>query len=138
MTTFADKKIVRTRILIIDAPSILREGIASLVSMQPDMLLVGSAGEQASALGMFRSCNPDIALIDVQFGQMNGVDPIREIRGEFPQARIVALADRSRSRCIHAEKRATAGTAGSGSRGACGKTPRITLDRIGTGATRSR
>jgi DNA-binding NarL/FixJ family response regulator len=62
--------------------------------MQPDMVLVAGAGENDNALELFRRHTPDIALIDVQLNPMNGMGAISAIRSEFPQARIVALANR--------------------------------------------
>jgi DNA-binding NarL/FixJ family response regulator len=93
MTT-VDAQNLRTRILLIDEPSIMREGLAALISMQPDMLLVGSDQRNAGALDVFRDCAPDIVIVDVHTPDVRGVDAIGAVRREFPSARIVALSNR--------------------------------------------
>lgn len=84
----------RTRILIVDEPSILREGIASLISMQPDMLLVGDAREVDDVPAAIRTHAPDVVLIDLQATIVQGIDSIGVLRREFPATRIVALGHR--------------------------------------------
>lgn len=69
----------------------LREGIAAVVSPQPDMELVGEAEDGAQAVEAYRKLRPDITLMDLQMPTLNGVEAIIQIRREFPQARIIVL-----------------------------------------------
>ncbi len=69
----------------------LREGIASVVHPQVDMLLVGEAEDGAQAVEAFRRLRPDVTLMDLQMPNLNGVDAIIHIRREFPAARIIVL-----------------------------------------------
>jgi two-component system NarL family response regulator len=55
------------------------------------MEVVGSAATGEAAIELFRRRQPDVTLMDLQLGQMSGVEAIRAIRRESPQARIVAL-----------------------------------------------
>jgi DNA-binding NarL/FixJ family response regulator len=69
----------------------LREGLASVLEAQPDMVLVGEAATGREAIESFRTLRPDVTLMDLQMPDMNGIDAINAIRGEFPDARIVVL-----------------------------------------------
>lgn len=79
------------RILAVDDHALLREGIAGLVAGQPDMSLVAQASNGREAIHQFRAHRPDITLMDLQMPEMNGVDAMIAIRGEFPDARIIIL-----------------------------------------------
>ena len=79
------------RILAVDDHALLREGIAALVGGQPDMEIVAEASDGREALKQFRTHQPDITLMDIQMPEMNGVDAIIAIRGEFHEARIIVL-----------------------------------------------
>ena len=79
------------RILAVDDHALLREGIAGLVAGQSDMSLVAQASNGREAIHQFRTHRPDITLMDLQMPEMNGLDAIIAIRGEFPEARIIVL-----------------------------------------------
>ena len=79
------------RILAVDDHALVREGIAVLVGTQPDMTLVAEASNGREAIQQFRTHRPDVTLMDLQMPEMNGLDAIIAIRGEFPDAKIVVL-----------------------------------------------
>jgi len=79
------------RILTVDDHVLVREGIAVLLSNEPDMALVAEASNGREAVQQFRAHRPDITLMDLQMPEMNGLDAITAIRGEFPDAKIVVL-----------------------------------------------
>jgi len=79
------------RILLADDHPLLRDGVAGLVADQTDMELVGEACSGREAIEQFRKHRPDVTLMDLQMPEMNGIDAILAIRGEFPEARIVVL-----------------------------------------------
>src|SRR2546425_1560282 len=79
------------RILTVDDHPLLREGIAGLVADQSDMSLVAEASDGREAIQQFRAHRPDVALMDIQMPDMNGLDAIIAIRNEFPEARIIVL-----------------------------------------------
>ena len=81
----------RIRILCVDDHPIVRQGIAGLVGVQPDMALVAEASNGREAVHQFRALKPDVTLMDLQMPEMGGLDAISAIRGEFPEARIIVL-----------------------------------------------
>jgi DNA-binding NarL/FixJ family response regulator len=81
----------RIRILCVDDHPVVRQGIAGLIALQPDMILVGEAADGRQAIQHFRTDRPDVTLMDLQMPEMNGVDAIMAIRGEEADARIIVL-----------------------------------------------
>jgi len=79
------------RVLAADDHAIVRDGIARLIRTQSDMQLVAEASDGREAVAQFRNHHPDVTLMDLQMPDMNGIDAINAIRGEFPEARIVVL-----------------------------------------------
>ena len=84
-----DRKSIR--ILTVDDHPMVRNGIAGLVADQTDMVLVGEAANGREAIQQFRVHKPDVALMDLQMPELNGVDATIAIRDEFPEARIIVL-----------------------------------------------
>jgi two-component system, NarL family, response regulator len=79
------------RILTVDDHQLLREGIAAVLESQEDMKLVAQASNGREAVDNFRRLRPDVTLMDLRMPDMSGIEAITEIRGEFPDARIVVL-----------------------------------------------
>ena len=79
------------RILAVDDHPLVRNGISALVSGQSDMKLVGEASNGREAIQQFREHRPDVTLMDLQMPEINGLDAIIAIHGEFPEARIIVL-----------------------------------------------
>ena len=79
------------RILAVDDHPTFRLGIAGLVAAQSDMCLVAEAANGQEAIQQFRAHLPDVTLMDLQMPEMNGLDAMIAIRGEFPDARMIVL-----------------------------------------------
>src|ERR1700750_2295718 len=81
----------RIRILSVDDHALLRDGVAALLAGQPDMMLVAEGSNGREAIEQFRKHRPDVTLMDLQMPEINGVDAMIAICGEFPDARIIVL-----------------------------------------------
>jgi DNA-binding NarL/FixJ family response regulator len=79
------------RILAVDDHPVVRQGIAGLLGVHSDMSLVAEASNGREAIQQFRTHHPDVTLMDLQMPEMNGLDAIIAIRGEFPESRIIVL-----------------------------------------------
>jgi DNA-binding NarL/FixJ family response regulator len=79
------------RILSVDDHPLIRQGVAGFVATQADMNLIAEAANGREAIQQFRRHRPDITLMDLQMPEMDGLDAIIAIRGEFPEARIIVL-----------------------------------------------
>jgi len=79
------------RIMTVDDHPVLRQGIAALIADQPDLTLVAEATNGREAIQQFRAHCPDVTLMDLQMPEMNGLDAMIAIRGEFADARIIVL-----------------------------------------------
>lgn len=79
------------RILTVDDHPVVRDGVARVLALQPDMEVVGEAETGMQAVERFRLLQPDIILMDIQMPDLNGVEATRVIRQEAPNARIIVL-----------------------------------------------
>jgi DNA-binding NarL/FixJ family response regulator len=79
------------RILAVDDHPVFRGGIVALVGHQLDMSVAGEASNGQEAIQQFRALRPDVTLMDLQMPEMNGLDAMIAILGEFPEARIIVL-----------------------------------------------
>ena len=69
----------KIRVFCVDDHPVVRDGIAAIINLQPDMMLAGAAGTGGEALKQFVELHPDVALIDLQLPDMNGFDLIKKI-----------------------------------------------------------
>jgi DNA-binding NarL/FixJ family response regulator len=81
----------KIRVLCVDDHWIVREGIAALVSQQPDMEIAASAANGEEGVALFRQHKPDVVLMDLRLPGLSGLEAIRAIKQEAPDARIIVL-----------------------------------------------
>src|SRR5271170_1664588 len=81
----------RIRVLAVDDHALLREGIATIINNQPDMVLVSQASTGTEAIQQYREHRPDVTLMDLRLPDLSGIDALMAIRAEFDEARIVML-----------------------------------------------
>jgi len=79
------------RILLVDDQPLFREGLRTLLSIQPDFEVVGEAGNGAEALRLARSLYPAVVLMDLQMPALDGVAATRRLHEEQPECRVIVL-----------------------------------------------
>jgi len=80
------------RVLAVDNNPLIREGLAMLISLQPDLQLVGTAETGEQAVEAFLEQRPDVTLMDLDLPAQTAIEAIRTIRAQDPGARIIGLA----------------------------------------------
>ena len=81
----------RFGILITDDHPVMRDGLRMVIEEEPDLEVLGEAADGQEAIQQFRTLRPDLLLIDLQMPEVDGLEAITTIRGEFPDATIVVL-----------------------------------------------
>ena len=82
----------RLRVLLVDDHKIVREGLAALLKEQPDVDVVGEAGNGREAVDLAHELQPDVVVMDVSMPVMAGDEATRQIKLHLPGVRIVALS----------------------------------------------
>jgi DNA-binding NarL/FixJ family response regulator len=83
---------VSIRILLADDHKITREGLRSLLEKESDMKVVAEAEEGRTAVRLTRELVPHVVIMDVSMPDLNGMEAARQITGESPDVRIIALS----------------------------------------------
>src|SRR5258708_33775735 len=96
------------RILSVEDHPVFREGLATIIASQQDMLLVAQAANAAEAMAEFRLHRPDITLMDLRLPGTSGTDTLIAIRGEVPRAHIIMLTTSDCQGQLHGAMRAGA------------------------------
>jgi two-component system NarL family response regulator len=79
------------RVMCVEDHRIVREGLALIINQEPDMKIVGSCATVSEAIELYRTVHPDVTLMDLRLGTASGVDAIKAIRADNPNARIIVL-----------------------------------------------
>ena len=113
----------KIRVLIADDHTTVLAGLASIIGMQPDMVVVAEAANGRKAVELWLKHRPEVTLLDLRMPMLDGVGVINEIRQKESAARFVILttydadneiyrAIKSRSERLSPQGRATRGHAG--------------------------
>jgi two-component system nitrate/nitrite response regulator NarL len=78
-------------IVVADGEPLFREGLAQLLATQPDLRLVGEAGDAREAIDLCRRARPDIALVAADLPGPGGAETVRRIREVSPATRVIML-----------------------------------------------
>jgi len=79
------------RVLCVDDHPIVREGIAGILSLQPDMELAGEAGSGRDAIELFQEISPDVVLLDLRLQDMSGFQVMEQMLALCPHAKVLVL-----------------------------------------------
>lgn len=81
----------RIRVLVADDHAVLRAGLRLLINTQPDMEVVGEAGDHRQALEMARKLQPNVLTLDMSMPAGNGIQVIQSLARELPNIRVLVL-----------------------------------------------
>jgi two-component system NarL family response regulator len=82
------------RVMVVDDHDLFRDGIVSVIRSQPDMDVVGEAGDGLEALVMAQSLRPDVILMDINMPGTDGLEATQQIAQKLPDCKIVMLTVR--------------------------------------------
>lgn len=79
------------RVLLVDDQRLLREGLRTLLEIEPDMQVVGETGTGEEALAQYETLRPDVVLMDVRMPGMDGVEATRRLHERWHSVRVIIL-----------------------------------------------
>jgi DNA-binding NarL/FixJ family response regulator len=79
------------RVLLVDDQALFREGLRTLLSVWPDLEVVGEAGDGEEAVATVVALHPDVVLMDLRMPVLDGVAATRRLRQELPTCKIIVL-----------------------------------------------
>ena len=82
----------KVRVLLADDHVLIRAGLRMVVEAQPDLMVVGEAGDGREAVSMAEALKPDVAVMDIGMPVLNGIEAARQIHEKLPDAHIVMLS----------------------------------------------
>jgi DNA-binding NarL/FixJ family response regulator len=88
------------RVVVADDHGVLRDGLGSLISAQPDMQLLATASNGAEAVELCRSDPPDVVLMDLEMPVLDGIEATRAIVAATPEIAVLVLTSFSDRRMI--------------------------------------
>ncbi|WBA40759.1 response regulator [Hymenobacter canadensis] len=89
------------RVLLTDDHTILRDGIRALLSLQPDLQVVGEAGNGQELLELLASTPADVVLMDINMPVMDGFTTMGHLREQYPELRVLVLSMLDHENYVH-------------------------------------
>jgi two-component system response regulator NreC len=80
------------RVVLVDDHMVLREGLKTLITAQPDMAVVGEAGEGEAALQQLELWRPDVVIMDISMPGVNGIQATEQIKRAYPEVKVLVLS----------------------------------------------
>jgi DNA-binding NarL/FixJ family response regulator len=83
------------RVVIADDHAIIRDGVAALIDVEPDIELVGTASDGLEAIKLVEKTLPDVVVTDIMMPGLNGIEATERIRNSHPNTQVIILSIRS-------------------------------------------
>ena len=80
------------RVLLVDDHQMFCQGLRSLLEREPDIDVVGEAGDGRTAMRLVQDLSPDVVIMDASMPEMNGAEATRQIKSRMPGVKVVALS----------------------------------------------
>jgi DNA-binding NarL/FixJ family response regulator len=80
------------RILLADDHTIMRDGLRAMLERQPDIEVVGEAGDGRECVQLASQCAPNVVMMDVAMPEMNGIEAARRIIADLPGTHVLMLS----------------------------------------------
>jgi DNA-binding NarL/FixJ family response regulator len=88
------------RVLAADDQRVVREGLAMLLGLLPDVEVVGTAADGEEALALVAELHPDVVLMDLRMPRLGGAEATRRLRDEFPEVKVIVLTTYADDRSV--------------------------------------
>jgi DNA-binding NarL/FixJ family response regulator len=95
-------RLTRLRVILADDHAILRQGLRAILDAEPDLEVIGAAGNVQDALALCRCLQPDVVIADVSLAGGSGIEAIGPLRRECSGVRVVMLTGRNSPECVRA------------------------------------
>jgi len=82
----------KIRVLLVDDHTLVREGFAKMLELEPDIEVVGQAANAEDAIALVKKNNPEIVLMDVRLSEDSGIDATKRIKEECPKVEVIFLS----------------------------------------------
>jgi DNA-binding NarL/FixJ family response regulator len=81
----------RARVLLVDDHPLVREWLASMIALEPDLEICGQAEDASAALAIVPLARPDVVMVDLTLPRGSGLELIKDLRAQFPGVRVLVL-----------------------------------------------
>lgn len=88
------------RVMLVDDHAIERQGVRSLLDAQPDIKVVGEAGDGLEALPLVGQCHPDVVVTETIMPRMNGLELTGQLLRRYPDLKVLVLTRNDREDCV--------------------------------------
>jgi DNA-binding NarL/FixJ family response regulator len=81
----------KIKLILVDDQRLMREGLRTLLELEPDMEIAGEAEDGLEALELYASLQPQVVLMDIRMPKLDGVEATRRLLQRWPEARVMIL-----------------------------------------------